>query len=108
MDELVALWVYGAATDYRPDSDTFIDEFENFLDNNRLSETPTFDCDESLEFFWDFVQDANYVLGPQIDAQLMWDYIVGGDSPIALGESPATVLATMENEIQAYLESVLQ
>lgn len=108
IEELVALWVYGTATDYRPDSDTFIDEFENFLDNNRLSETPVFDCDESLEFFWDFVMDANYVLGPGIDGQLMWDYIVGGDSPIALGESPSTVLATMENEIQAYLESVLQ
>jgi len=106
IEQLVALWVYGSATDYRPDADTFIDQFDSFYENNRSAERPFFDTDESLEYFWEVVTSGTYALGPGIDGQIMWDYIVSNGSPIALGESPATVLATMENEVRAYLESI--
>lgn len=107
LDQLVALWVYSSATDLRSDANTYIDPFENFSQANWEAEYPFFDCMESLELFWDTMVNSTYSLGPNVDGQLMWDYVVGGDSPIALGESPSTVLATMENEVKAYLEALL-
>lgn len=108
IDQLAAIWVYGTANDYRSDAETYIDPFDSFYQNNKDSDYPFFDTDESLEFFWDVTTNSTYALGPGIDGQIMWEYIVSSGSPIALGESPATVLATMENEVKAYLESIVQ
>lgn len=107
LDQLVAIWVNGTATDYRGDMETFIDPFDSFYEGNRNNHR-IFDTDEALEYYWEVMTTSKIVLGPEIDGNIMWEYIVAEGSPINQGESPATVLATMENEVRAYLEAILQ
>jgi hypothetical protein len=97
--DLVAVLRYGSATDDKTSKETYIDGFKQFKENSEKSKY--FSSEEELNLYWDTMQEAVPLFSPGIDGNIMWKYIVAGNSNISLGENPSTVLEMMKNEVQA-------
>ncbi len=106
VEDRVAIWIDATANNYRGDPETFIDEYDNYINSGATQSI--FNSDEAREYYWDINIDSVFTLDLGMSEQIMWDNFVSGGSPIAEGENPSTVIEAMKNEVYAYLETLIQ